>query len=206
MVSSSSQRPCGRLVREPSRRCWRAAPFDGSQTRPPPPSDGGDGEPIAAQPGRSLLRMSPPRAESRPLPCSPPSGATSRGRSGRAARSGDRQGCVVDEVVDILGSVGATTRCWWAIPGSARPRWSRGWPNVSSPRRSAEASRLVVEFEMGALVAGTALRGSFSERLGAIKEEVRQGRRGGSSSSSTSSTPSSAPAPPARAAGTLPTS
>ena len=43
--------------------------------------------------------------------------------------------------------------------------------------RGALAEKIVIELDMATLVAGTQLRGSFSEKLNALKDEVKLGRR-----------------------------
>ncbi|WP_373048033.1 AAA family ATPase [Vulgatibacter sp.] len=80
----------------------------------------------------------------------------------------------VDEVVDILGKRRGNNPVLVGDPGVGKTAVVEGVAQqLLAATRTGVAPRLLVELEMGGLVAGTSLRGSFSERLGAIKEEVR---------------------------------
>jgi ATP-dependent Clp protease ATP-binding subunit ClpC len=76
----------------------------------------------------------------------------------------------VEEVLDVLGKRRANNPLLVGEPGVGKTAIVEG-----IARRLVElgAERIVVQLDVGALVAGTQLRGSFSERLQAIQDEVR---------------------------------
>ncbi|MFL5437074.1 MAG: AAA family ATPase, partial [Myxococcales bacterium] len=76
----------------------------------------------------------------------------------------------VEEVLDILGKRRANNPLLVGEPGVGKTAIVEGLA-----RRLVEsgADRIVVQIEVSALVAGTQLRGSFSERLQGIQQEVR---------------------------------
>src|SRR4051812_3366194 len=77
----------------------------------------------------------------------------------------------VEEVLDILGKRRANNPLLVGEPGVGKTAIVEGLA-----RRLVEsgADRIVVQIEVSALVAGTQLRGSFSERLQGIQQEVRE--------------------------------
>ncbi|HWV38192.1 MAG TPA: ATP-dependent Clp protease ATP-binding subunit [Vulgatibacter sp.] len=78
----------------------------------------------------------------------------------------------VDEVADILGKRRGNNPVLVGEAGVGKTAIVEG---VAQRLLETERQpRIVVELDMPSLTAGTALRGSFSERLGGIKEEVRQ--------------------------------
>jgi len=78
----------------------------------------------------------------------------------------------VDEVADILGKRRGNNPVLVGEAGVGKTAIVEG---VAQRLLETERQpRIIVELEMASLTAGTALRGSFSERLGGIKEEVRQ--------------------------------
>ena len=142
------------------------APGTGARS---PGGDPGRSPALGAGPGR-LPAPRPARAE--------PHRAGPRGtaRPGRRPRPGDRRGHSTSSA-----SAAPTTPVWWASPAWARRRWSRAWPSGCSPPRASWAKtdhRRAVD--MRDLLAGTQLRGSLSERLNGLKDEMRRadGRRG----------------------------
>jgi len=80
----------------------------------------------------------------------------------------------VDEVVDILGKRRGNNPVLVGEPGVGKTAVVEGVAQaLLAGARPGEPPPILVELEIGSLVAGTSLRGAFSERLGAIKEEVR---------------------------------
>src|SRR4051812_18709998 len=77
----------------------------------------------------------------------------------------------VEEVLDILGKRRANNPLLVGEPGVGKTAIVEGLA-----RRLVEsgADRILVQIEVSALVAGTQLRGSFSERLQGIQQEVRE--------------------------------
>ena len=100
----------------------------------------------------------------------------------------------VDEVLDILGKRRANNPVLVGEPGvgktaiveglalrlaelaNAGPALEPALPERSErgAERTERAERILVELDVGSLVAGTALRGSFSERLLGIKDDVKR--------------------------------
>ena len=82
----------------------------------------------------------------------------------------------VEEVLDILGKRRANNPVLVGEPGVGKTAIVEGLARrfVEITRADERAPRLLVELDVSGLVAGTALRGSFSERLGGIKDEVRR--------------------------------
>src|SRR5438128_1737975 len=77
----------------------------------------------------------------------------------------------VEEVLDILGKRRANNPVLVGEPGVERTAIVEG---LAQRLFELRADRIVVELDVAGLVAGTQLRGSFSERLLGIKEEVRR--------------------------------
>ena len=84
----------------------------------------------------------------------------------------------VEEVLDILGKRRANNPVLVGEPGVGKTAIVEGLAQrLSSLAQGSPGSpfdRIVVELDVGGLVAGTALRGSFSERLIGIKDEVKR--------------------------------
>ena len=76
----------------------------------------------------------------------------------------------IDELLDILGKRRANNPVLVGEPGVGKTAIVEGL----AQRLLRVEDRVLVELEMGALVAGTQLRGSFSERLLGIKDEVKR--------------------------------
>jgi len=80
----------------------------------------------------------------------------------------------VDEVIDILGKRRTNNPCLVGEPGVGKTAIVEGVAQQLSGLRGPLSSRIIVELEMATLVAGTQLRGSFSEKLNGLKDEVRR--------------------------------
>ncbi|MEO1232956.1 MAG: ATP-dependent Clp protease ATP-binding subunit, partial [Myxococcota bacterium] len=140
--------------------------------------------PAAAAPETALAPADPPAAR-RPeegwlLPVSDFPWLSSMGRnlSFEAARGGlDRlvgRDAEVEQLADILGKRKANNPCLIGEPGVGKTsiveglaaRWVQGSP--------ADQERVVVAVDVGRLLMGTHLRGSFSEKLEGLREEVER--------------------------------
>jgi ATP-dependent Clp protease ATP-binding subunit ClpC len=84
----------------------------------------------------------------------------------------------VEEVLDILGKRRANNPVLVGEPGVGKTAIVEGLAqrllDLDRPASELGADRILVELDVAGLVAGTALRGSFSERLIGIKDEVRR--------------------------------
>ncbi len=80
----------------------------------------------------------------------------------------------IDEVIDILGKRRTNNPCLVGEPGVGKTAVVEGVAQQLATLKGPLAERLVLELDMATLVAGTQLRGSFSERLNAIKDEVKK--------------------------------
>jgi ATP-dependent Clp protease ATP-binding subunit ClpC len=84
----------------------------------------------------------------------------------------------VEEVLDILGKRRANNPVLVGEPGVGKTAIVEGLAqrlvDLDSSASEAGEDRIMVELDVAGLVAGTALRGSFSERLIGIKDEVRR--------------------------------
>ncbi|WP_223646185.1 AAA family ATPase [Corallococcus sp. EGB] len=105
---------------------------------------------------------------------------TSLGRNlSQAAREGKLDPVVgrareVEEVIDILGKRRTNNPCLLGEPGVGKTAVVEGVAQRLLGLRGTLAEKILVELDMATLVAGTQLRGSFSEKLNALKEEVRR--------------------------------
>ncbi|MFP2912938.1 AAA family ATPase, partial [Pyxidicoccus sp. 3LFB2] len=105
---------------------------------------------------------------------------TSLGRNlSQAAREGRLDPVVgrareVEEVIDILGKRRTNNPCLLGEPGVGKTAVVEGVAQRLLQLRGSLAEKVLVELDMASLVAGTQLRGSFSEKLNALKEEVRR--------------------------------
>jgi len=77
----------------------------------------------------------------------------------------------VEEVIDILGKRRTNNPLLVGEPGVGKTAIVEG---VAQRLLADRASRVVVELDMASVVAGTQLRGSFSEKLIGLKDEVRK--------------------------------
>jgi ATP-dependent Clp protease ATP-binding subunit ClpC len=81
----------------------------------------------------------------------------------------------IDEVIDILGKRRTNNPCLLGEPGVGKTAVVEGVARkmVELSQRGLD-DRLIIELDMASVVAGTQLRGSFSEKLNGIKEEVKR--------------------------------
>jgi len=82
----------------------------------------------------------------------------------------------IDEIVDILGKRRTNNPCLIGEPGVGKTAVVEGVAQALvrfAERGRLGQERIIVELDVAGLVSGTQLRGAFSEKLGAIKEEVR---------------------------------
>jgi len=84
---------------------------------------------------------------------------------------------VVEKMLDILGKRKANNPCLVGEPGVGKTAIMEGlaYMQVNEPDKLPFlADRVLLELNMGSLLSGTALRGSFSERMSALRDEVQQ--------------------------------
>ncbi|MBT9560647.1 MAG: AAA family ATPase [Myxococcales bacterium] len=85
------------------------------------------------------------------------------------------RGREVDQLVDILNKRRANNPCLVGEPGVGKTAVVEGLAQLivkHDSRVGALGEKIIVELDMGTIVAGTQLRGAFSERLRAVKDEV----------------------------------
>jgi ATP-dependent Clp protease ATP-binding subunit ClpC len=80
----------------------------------------------------------------------------------------------VEEVIDILGKRRTNNPCLVGEPGVGKTAVVEGVAQRLLELRGSLSEKIIIELETAALVAGTSLRGSFSERLNGLKDEVRR--------------------------------
>jgi ATP-dependent Clp protease ATP-binding subunit ClpC len=80
----------------------------------------------------------------------------------------------IDEVIDVLGKRRTNNPVLVGEPGVGKTAVVEGVAQQLATLRGPLGDRVVVELDMATLVAGTQLRGSFSERLNGIKDEVKK--------------------------------
>lgn len=157
-----------------------AAPAPVARAVPPPAST-----PLAAAP---VSRPSPtpapaaPAARGTSLALDPKAFPmlTSLGRNlSQLAREGRLDPVVgrareIEEVIDVLGKRRTNNPCLLGEAGVGKTAVVEGVAQRLLSLRGSLAEKVVVELDMASLVAGTQLRGSFSEKLNTLKEEVRR--------------------------------
>ena len=87
----------------------------------------------------------------------------------------------IEQVLDILGKRRGNNPCLLGDPGVGKTAVVEGVAQALVAQAEKEGParrRLIVELDMGSLLAGTQLRGAFSEKLGAIKDEVKRAKGG----------------------------
>ncbi|MCC7385609.1 MAG: ATP-dependent Clp protease ATP-binding subunit [Deltaproteobacteria bacterium] len=159
-------------------------------------SSGGDGVSLSGEASelpRSAAPIAPPLA-----PSYAPSGlgaawaldpteypwlsTLGRNLSAEAARGGldelvgrERE---VDALIDILGKRRTNNPCLLGEPGVGKTAVVEGLALrlVKNPPTPALGRAILVELDVGALLVGTHLRGSFSEKLQGIKDEVKRSK------------------------------
>ncbi len=85
----------------------------------------------------------------------------------------------VEEVIDVLGKRRANNPVLVGEAGVGKTAIVEGLAKALlelGERGSSLGDKIVVELDMASILAGTHLRGSFSEKLGGIKDEVRKAR------------------------------
>ncbi|MFY2559768.1 AAA family ATPase [Corallococcus terminator] len=157
---------------------------------PPPPAPA----PVARAAPPPAPTPAPPAPVSRPAPTPAPvaKGAslaldpkafpmlTSLGRNlSQLAREGRLDPVVgrareIEEVIDVLGKRRTNNPCLLGEAGVGKTAVVEGVAQRLLSLRGSLAEKVVVELDMASLVAGTQLRGSFSEKLNTLKEEVRR--------------------------------
>jgi ATP-dependent Clp protease ATP-binding subunit ClpC len=80
----------------------------------------------------------------------------------------------IDEVIDILGKRRTNNPVLIGEPGVGKTAVVEGVAQQLVTLKGPLAERIVLELDMATLVAGTQLRGSFSERLNGLKDEVKK--------------------------------
>jgi ATP-dependent Clp protease ATP-binding subunit ClpC len=80
----------------------------------------------------------------------------------------------IEEVIDILGKRRTNNPCLLGEAGVGKTAVVEGVAQQLVTLRGTLASKVLIELDMASLVAGTQLRGSFSEKLNALKEEVKR--------------------------------
>ncbi|TQF12618.1 ATP-dependent Clp protease ATP-binding subunit, partial [Myxococcus llanfairpwllgwyngyllgogerychwyrndrobwllllantysiliogogogochensis] len=153
-----------------------AAPAPVARAVPPPAST-----PLAATP---VSRPAPaaPAARGTSLALDPKAFPmlTSLGRNlSQLAREGRLDPVVgrareIEEVIDVLGKRRTNNPCLLGEAGVGKTAVVEGVAQRLLSLRGSLAEKVVVELDMASLVAGTQLRGSFSEKLNTLKEEVRR--------------------------------
>jgi ATP-dependent Clp protease ATP-binding subunit ClpC len=80
----------------------------------------------------------------------------------------------VEEAIDVLGKRRTNNPLLVGEPGVGKTAIVEGIAQRLLAHGGADAARVIVEIDMASVVAGTQLRGAFSEKLLGIKEEVRR--------------------------------
>jgi ATP-dependent Clp protease ATP-binding subunit ClpC len=133
---------------------------------------------------QSALSAPPDPAEPYLLPSDAFPWLTSLGRnlSAEAARNGLDELVgrkkEIDALIDILGKRRTNNPCLLGEPGVGKTAVVEGLALrlVRDPPTPALGRSILIELDVGALLVGTHLRGSFSEKLQGIKEEVRRSK------------------------------
>ncbi len=84
----------------------------------------------------------------------------------------------VDTLIDILGKRRANNPCLIGEPGVGKTAVVEGLAArlVAAPPTTKLGEKIVIALDVGGLLVGTHLRGSFSEKLQGLKEEVKRSR------------------------------
>jgi ATP-dependent Clp protease ATP-binding subunit ClpC len=80
----------------------------------------------------------------------------------------------IEEVIDILGKRRTNNPCLLGEAGVGKTAVVEGVAQQLVTLRGMLSSKVLIELDMASLVAGTQLRGSFSEKLNALKDEVKR--------------------------------
>lgn len=85
----------------------------------------------------------------------------------------------IEQIIDVLGKRRANNPCLVGEPGVGKTAIAEGLA-VKLVRGDADVAplrgKVIVELDMGRILAGTSLRGSFSERLQGLKKDVERAR------------------------------
>jgi len=79
----------------------------------------------------------------------------------------------IEEVIDVLGKRRTNNPCLVGEPGVGKTAVVEGVAHQLVQAKGTLGEKVLVELDVASLVAGTQLRGSFSEKLNALKDEVR---------------------------------
>jgi ATP-dependent Clp protease ATP-binding subunit ClpC len=79
----------------------------------------------------------------------------------------------IEEVIDVLGKRRTNNPCLVGEPGVGKTAVVEGVAHRLASVKGTLGEKIIVELDVASLVAGTQLRGSFSEKLNALKDEVR---------------------------------
>lgn len=79
----------------------------------------------------------------------------------------------IDEIIDILGKRRTNNPVLLGEPGVGKTAVVEGVAQQLANLKGPLGDRLIIELDMATLVAGTQLRGSFSERMNSLKDEVK---------------------------------
>ncbi|MCA9550203.1 MAG: ATP-dependent Clp protease ATP-binding subunit [Myxococcales bacterium] len=80
----------------------------------------------------------------------------------------------VEALLDILGKRRANNPCLVGEPGVGKTAVVEGLARRLVSARGAMGDKIIVSLDVGALLVGTHLRGSFSEKLQGLRDEVKQ--------------------------------
>jgi ATP-dependent Clp protease ATP-binding subunit ClpC len=80
----------------------------------------------------------------------------------------------IDAVIDILGKRRTNNPCLVGEPGVGKTAVVEGVALQLAALKGPLGERVMIELDMASLVAGTQLRGSFSEKLNSLKDEVKK--------------------------------
>ncbi|WNG48017.1 ATP-dependent Clp protease ATP-binding subunit [Archangium minus] len=80
----------------------------------------------------------------------------------------------IEEVIDVLGKRRTNNPCLLGEAGVGKTAVVEGVAQRLLELRGSLSEKILLELDMATLVAGTQLRGAFSEKLNALKDEVRR--------------------------------
>jgi len=83
----------------------------------------------------------------------------------------------IEEIADILGKRNANNPMLVGEPGVGKTAIVEKLAQLAAAGEGTFAGKIIVELQISSLLAGTALRGSLSERLANLKDEVRRAGR-----------------------------
>ena len=169
----------------------RAVSWSPPIVSPKAPKSRRDPPPPRRRDSRSKPKPSPPRAEKEAPPQPPTVEAgglspddfpwlTSLGRNlSLEAASGELDLLVgreaeVEQLVDILGKRRSNNPCLIGEPGVGKTAIVEGLASKWAKGTKKEQSKVIIALDAGRLLMGTQLRGSFSEKLKGIQEEVQR--------------------------------